>query len=270
MENRICFTCTCLRSKETILSFKPLFKEGFGGVEMFYPYNMEQSKKDEYKEAVKELIKDEDITMVMHLPHGKTSDLSRDDDKEYEKEVFQRYLDAIDYGKEFGVERYTLHLGVRSINGHNNSIDGLIEKVKKLCDRAYPAKIMIENMPSNFEFGAYSDELRFLFNKINKPNLRLIYDTGHGHVAMKSTVLEKKLLDDFKDELYHFHINDNDTTRDMHGKIGSGTVEFEKIFKDLKKNNYQGLFCLEILFSTVDDLREYANSLKSILNKLDI
>ena len=268
--NRICFTCTCLRSRETILSFKPLFKEGFGGVEIFYPYNMDQDKIDNYTEAVKELIDGEDLTMVMHLPHGKMSELSRDDDKEYEEVTFKRYFDAIDYGKKFGVERFTLHLGCKNYNGHENDVNKLISKVQALCDYAYPAKIMIENMPSSFEFGAYNDELRYLFNEINRSNLRLIYDTGHGHVAMKSTALEKKLLDDFKDELYHFHINDNDTSRDMHAKIGSGTVEFEKIFKDLKKNNYQGLFCLEILFSTCDDLREYANSLKKILNNIDI
>lgn len=267
MKNRLSFICTCLRSYETIMSFKNLFREGFSGVEIFYPYDMDQDKIDGYTKAITDLLDGEDdLVRIMHLPYGKTSDLARDTDEEYSKVVFERYLKAIDYAKKFNVDRFTLHLGTRSTGNYEK----LIDKVIKLCDYAYPANIMIENMPSEVEFGAYEDELVDIFNKVNRPNLKLIYDTGHGHVANKNTVLENKLLNDFKDRLYHFHINDNDSTCDQHRRCGDGNVEFEKVLKDLKKNGYDQVFSLEILFNTVDDLRDYAKDFVEILKKVEV
>jgi len=263
MENKLCFTCTCLRSYETIQSFKPLFKEGFGGVEIFYPYNVTDEVKETYTKAITELLKDEDVVRVMHLPYGHNSDLSIDDE-EAASVIVKRYLDAIDYGKRFGVVRYTLHLGFRS----TGNINKLIERVRLLCDFAYPGCIMIENMPHEVEFGASNDELTYLFKTINKSNLRFIYDTGHGHVENKNTALEKKMLDDHQNILLHFHINDNDSTKDQHICVGKGNIEFEKVLADLVNYNYQGLFCLEILYNTADDLREYAKAFTKVLKNV--
>lgn len=267
MKNKISFTCTCARSYETIMSFKPLFKEGFGGVEIFYPYDMDIDKINTYTKAIHDLLDGEkDVVRIMHLPYGKSSDLAKDDDKEYSDIVYQRYFDAIDYAKMFDVDRFTLHLGMRSTGNY----DKLITKIQGLCDYAYPGMIMIENMPCDCEYGAFESELDDIFKRVSRSNLKLIYDTGHGHVAMKNTSLEKKLLDDYKDKLYHFHISDNDSSADKHGRIGSGNIEFVSIFKDLKKNGYDQVFSLEILYNTVDDLRNYADSLKEILRKVEI
>lgn len=267
MKNRISFTCTCARSYETIMSFKSLFKEGFGGIEIFYPYDMDKERIDSYTKAITDLLDGEaGIVRIMHLPYGRSSDLAKDDDKEYSDIVYKRYFDAIDYAKKFDVDRFTLHLGTRITGNY----DKLITKIQGLCDYAYPRMIMIENMPCDIEYGTYEDELDDIFKKVNRSNLKLIYDTGHGHVAMKSTTLEKKLLDDYKDRLYHFHINDNDSSADKHARIGDGNIEFEKLFKDLKKNGYDQMFSLEILYNTVDDLRDYAASLIEILKKVEL
>ena len=68
----------------------------------------------------------------------------------------------------------------------------------------------------------------------------------------------------------NFHINDNDSTADKHARIGNGNIEFEKLFKDLKKNGYDQVFSLEILYNSVDDLRDYAASLIEILKKVEL
>lgn len=265
--NKISFTCTCLRSKEDILSYKALFKEGFGGVEIFYPYNVSDEQREIYTSSVEELLRDEKLTRIMHLPHGAGCDLG---DYEHMDFVMKTLEDAILYGKKFGCDRFTLHLGKRREDAKElygkDAVEVVIDKLKELCDYAYPAKIMVENMPSLNEVGCTLEELKYIFESVERCNIKLIYDTGHGHVMLKDTEKEIELLTGLKDYLYHFHINDNDSSRDQHQRIGNGNVEFEKIFGSLE--NYKQMFSLEILFNSSDDLRNYKDSLVGIFKNL--
>lgn len=250
---RLAFTVTPVRSSHTIRQFRELLaKKMFQGIEIFYPYMLDEEGQYQYIEDIKYITKGLDIEIVLHLPHGKDNDLVMT------KNSMLKFFNAIDFGYIFGVKKYTLHLGTK---GRSDYLEKTIRNLNKLCDYAahYDACIMIENMPSENEVGASLEELEYLFKNVDKKNLKFIYDTGHGHVFLKDTLKEKEMLEKLKPYLSHIHVSDNDSTRDAHAKIGEGNIEFSEIFSSI--SDYMGLYCLEILFNDYLDLKEYREDL---------
>ena len=250
---RLAFTVTPVRKSHTIRQFRELLtKKLFQGIEIFYPYMLDEEVQYQYIEDIKYITKGLDIEIVLHLPHGDGNDLVMT------KNSMLRFYNAIDFGHIFNVKKFTLHLGSK---GRSDYLEKTIRNLDKLCDYAanYDACIMVENMPSDAEVGASLEELEYLFKNVDKKNLKFIYDTGHGHVFLHDTSKEIEMLEKLKPYLCHLHISDNDSSRDAHAKIGSGNIEFDKIFASLK--DYDGLYCLEILFNDYLDLKEYRDDI---------
>ena len=116
---------------------------------------------------------------------------------------------------------------------------------------------MIENMPDIHEMGYSPEEIRNIIDTVNLPNVKFILDFGHANV---SEFPIESYIDLLKDKLFHLHIHDNDGTRDQHKPLGTGNIPFKKLFKKL--NDYNELFCMEILYESVDNLIQYENDLK--------
>ena len=78
---RLCFTITSLRSSKTIREFRELIsKKLFQGIEIFYPYNLDEEGMQRYKEDIEYILKGhDDVEVVMHLPHGMENDLISQD-----------------------------------------------------------------------------------------------------------------------------------------------------------------------------------------------
>ena len=70
-----------------------------------------------------------------------------------------------------------------------------------------------------------------------------------------------------KDDLMHLHVSDNDGTRDKHARIGSGTIDYQLFFDTLNSIGYDGLCSSEVLFNTVDDLKQIACDIDKYLEK---
>lgn len=261
MQMRCSFTITCLRDPEVIKANRGLLERNlFQGIEIFYPYQLDDNGKDNYTNAIKELIKGLDIEVVLHLPHGGyDNDLCRN-----EEVVIKRFFDAIDYGKMFNVKKYTLHLGSTANKTKEEYLNISINNVKRLCEHANDANIMIENMPCDNEVASTIEEMKYIIEQVNKCNCKLIYDTGHGHVSYKDIEKEKEFLKTLKPYLYHIHISDNDSTRDMHAPIGTGNIDFKDLFSVIIED-YKELYCLEILYKDHNDLEKYYNDLINAL-----
>ena len=256
---RFSFTCTSKREIDVIYSFKDLFINNiFQGIEIFYPYNLDQEGYNNYTKAISDITDKQNIEIVLHLPHGGIdNDLIRCGD------VIKRFYKAIDYGKMFNVKKYTLHLGSTLNLGQKEYLEKATSVLDKLCSYAYPSIIMIENMPSDKEIGSTKYELDYLLKRVNKENLGLIYDTGHGHVKMNDNKKERNFINHFHDYIYHFHINDNLGLTDSHSPIGAGNIDFKNLFMNY---NYNHLICLEILYKTKEDLIKYKEEfLKALL-----
>ena len=259
---KCCFTINQHRTTEEFLSYEKLIKEGFfQAVELFYPYDKTTEQQKLYEENAKNLMK-YDIEFVLHLPFGFRNDLLNE--AEYDT-IIQRMKDAIDFGEKFSVNKYTLHLGGYKNNelGRKYFVDKCVETMKILCDYAYPSYIMIENMPGFNELGYAPEEIKTILEQTNKSNAKFIIDFGHANVS------EYKIKDyiyTLKDYLIHTHISDNDGSCDQHKPIGFGNIDYKEIYSLMNEINYKELYCLEIIYHTSEELKNYQKKLLEIIN----
>lgn len=260
-----CFTINCMRTKEDFIDYDKIITDNiFQGVELFYPYNVDEEQAKLYTEEVTKLINNhKNLEVVLHLPHGGTNNLLT---KDYELNgpVIERMKDAILYASKFRVKKLTLHLGSAFKNydcNRDKLVDKVIEALEILCDYAwqYEMYVMIENMPRDIELGYTVSELEYIFTNCKKDNLKFILDTGHAHVSCCEVTDYITRLGKY---LYHMHFSDNHGLTDEHKPINTGTIDFVKVFTELNNIKYNGLHCLEILFNKASDQVGYANTIE--------
>ncbi len=259
-----CFTINPLRSLEEIRSYHILFqKDIFQAVEIFYPNPETPEQFNDYTKGIQEIYDEFPfIEFVIHLPFGIENDLCN---LTRYKDVVLKVKDAITYASKFDVNKATLHLGyLYSGTARQHYLNHINDVLIDLCEFASEVgiDIMIENMPSDTELGYTPDEILNIIVNTGMSNLKFILDTGHANVSAYS--IESYLVKLSK-YLLHIHLNDNNGVRDEHLPLGAGTINFPEFFNKIRMMNYRKLFCLEILYDTVDDLIDYANT----LNKYD-
>ncbi len=256
-----CFTINPKRTREEFISYEELIKNNiYQAIEIFNPYRESIEQLNQYTSSVKELReKYPNLEIVLHLPHAVDNGLLLDE--HLNKGSLKIMMQSADYAHQFGVKKLTLHLGHIDQNiDRSYYVDKIIPTLRELCDYVAGNNqvIMIENMPNPCELGYSPEELLEIIKRTNRDNLKFIFDTGHAHCSSYNDTDFLYLL---KDYLYHIHYNDNDGSRDMHARLGSGNIDFEKHFKALKDINYSELHCMEVIYKTSDDLLLYASDL---------
>ena len=260
---KTCFTINQNRKTDEFKTYEMLIKDDlFQAVEIFYPYDKTIEEQITYENNAKKFEK-YNIEFVLHLPFGPKSDLLNEEQYNI---ILQRMKDGIDFGKKFNVKKYTLHLGSfkKDKVDRKYSVNKCIETMKILCDYAYPSYIMIENMPGFNELGYSPNEIKEILVKTNKPNAKFIIDFGHANVSEYSI---KDYIYTLKDYLVHTHISDNDGSCDQHKPIGYGNIDYKEVYSLMNEVNYKELYCLEIIYHTSEDLKEYQ---KKLLESLKI
>ena len=63
----------------------------------------------------------------------------------------------------------------------------------------------------------------------------------------------------------HIHLSDNDGSFDNHNAIGSASIDFKSLFKELKRIGYNGILVVE-----VKDPQAVSESLDFLKNNLNI
>lgn len=81
------------------------------------------------------------------------------------------------------------------------------------------------------------EQLDYLLNKVNHPNVQAMFDTHHANMEEKKLGSAIELI---ASKLGHFHISENDR-----GTPGSGHVDFDETFATLKKVSYSGWLTIE-------------------------
>ena len=267
---RKCYTINPNRTKEEIQSYKELLlSKEYVGVEIFYPYRKTKEEIEIYKNAVLEYQSIENVEYVCHLPYGPDSNLATFLNID---EIMLRFKNAIDFASNFNVKKLTLHPGFNdSTLSRSDAIKTAATHIKELCRyaRKYEMIVMLENLIGDTELMRTPEEYFELKNLIQEDNLKFIFDAAHYHASKfcNNTSQIVEFLHAVKDDLMHLHISDNDGTRDMHARIGLGTIDYSMYFKELQKVGYTGLYSSEVLFNSVSDLRQTAIDMDNELKK---
>lgn len=100
-----------------------------------------------------------------------------------------------------------------------------------MADRVaeYGARLMLENV---YEDGP--DDIQFLFENQKNPKIGFCLDTGHSTAFGQADL--KVWLNTLGPYLGQLHLHDNLGNDDEHLAIGSGVIDFSKLFKFFKKS----------------------------------
>ena len=79
---------------------------------------------------------------------------------------------------------------------------------------------------------------------VNNDNIGLCFDSGHNHAHFKDELDLKR----FKNKIFAVHLHDNKGELDEHLLPFDGTINWNKVIKDLKDNNYDGPITLELCY----------------------
>jgi len=137
--------------------------------------------------------------------------------------------------KKLGIKKLILPMYGKS-NIDEKNFFKFVKSLQKICNLSYKNKIQVL-LEGNFEPKLYFN----LKKKIKCNNLYLVIDTGN-RINLKRNMYDDMQL--FKKHIKHIHIKDkNDLKKNV--KLKAGNVDFNLLFKTLKKIRYKGNFTIE-------------------------
>jgi sugar phosphate isomerase/epimerase len=113
----------------------------------------------------------------------------------------------------------------------------LASVLKEACDCAAEQHVtVVFEYTNRFEINTINnlDEALWVIHKVAKPNLGLLLDTGHSYLE-DADVYEALMR--ARGYVKHIHLHDSDSSPPG---IGSGVLDFDRIFGILKEINYAG------------------------------
>lgn len=137
------------------------------------------------------------------------------------------------------------------------SLDAIVERADQLG-----LMLCIENMFPRSNSLVNPEDFIKIFERF--PTLKLTLDTGHGHMGSRGGKRLFDFIDRFHDRIGHIHANDNFGKEDNHLPIGTGTVDFPKVIKALKKVAYDATITLEVFSRDRDYLKISKEKLKAM------
>ncbi len=196
----------------------------------------------------------------------------------YNKEWTPTQEEQLKYIREKKLNVIFAHLGYKNINDiwlPNEDGDRLVDTYKKdikTCkDNNIPMVIMHltskSEAPMYNEIGLkrlqdivdYADSLNvkvafentkikgyldYVIENINNKNVGICFDSGHYHAHFDDDLDFNK----FKNRIFAIHLHDNDKSEDQHLIPFDGTLDWEKVIKNLKESNYNGPITMELCY----------------------
>jgi sugar phosphate isomerase/epimerase len=164
---------------------------------------------------------------------------------------------SLDVAKELGAERVVVHpphatgIGKKALKTtRRNSIESLNEVLEKAYSLGLLASL--ENMtPGSFSLSE-PDDFREVFK--DHPQVEMTLDLGHAHIASENEDRTLAFIGRFSSKIGHIHLSDNRGLGDDHLPVGAGSVNFQKIIKELRSFGYDNTMTLEIFSPDSDYL----------------
>lgn len=123
------------------------------------------------------------------------------------------------------------------------SLHLLKESLRELIDHAAAKEVRIG---IEYEPGLLIEryeELASLLDEMNSPYLGANLDLGHSHVLREDS---EKVIGGLSPKIFHIHLEDIRLGKHYHLIPGSGDMDFETLFKILRKYAYEGFITVEL------------------------
>ena len=252
-------------------------------VEIKWPCNYLGMDSDSYVRGIRELIRRYPVSVSCHIPTnldmGQTNLGMR-------RELIRQIRECIDYASELRTSILPLHPGTIMTMDIPASADSETKKrliaagerkkdaarrmtaevVSEVADYAkqYHMTIALENLLLPQEVAHTAEDLKNIVDSCGQENVKALFDCGHAH-RVKADVGD--FVRTLGNRICHVHINDNDTTCDLHAQMGEGTIPYARMFQALREIHYEGALVMETDYKGVDDLLTSSDILDRYLKK---
>ena len=151
------------------------------------------------------------------------------------KKVVEQTLALVSKGKELGIQKLIIPLFENSELNHNNYKD-YKDVIIEISDAAKDSNILI-----CVETILNGEQLLEIFDYYDHSNISCVFDTGN-RIAFKHDIYSDIILLDH--HIKHVHIKDK-TSKDENVLLGTGLVNFHKVFQSLSEIKYRGPYTFE-------------------------
>ena len=176
---------------------------------------------------------------LLHAPYNELFPCAID--KKARELAAYRYRQAIDLAKRYGAKKVIIH------GGYNPRIyfpvwyvEQSIAFWKAFLEEDPGVQIVLENV--------LEEDPQWLLNivkGVNDPRLRLCLDIGHVNAYSKVPVMD--WLEAWAPCISHFHIHNNDGSRDQHNALDDGTIPVKEFLLRAEELCPDSTFTLELM-----------------------
>ncbi|MBQ6099661.1 MAG: sugar phosphate isomerase/epimerase [Methanobrevibacter sp.] len=152
--------------------------------------------------------------------------------------------DSIDFANKINAEAVVVHPGLASFLAKKYFLDKVYsianDSIKEIGEYGHDLGVLttIENMPT-FDAMIYQD-MKKLDDLLVSLDMAMTLDIGHANHA--GYTADEMYFDSIK----HIHAHDNFGDDDAHLTLGEGSIELNTIINNLEKNNYDGIYIIEV------------------------
>ncbi len=224
---------------------------------------------EEDVQKFKELAKENKIeNLLAHAPYTLNAAAAKPELRNFAKETMIDDLKKMEY---FPGNMYNFHPGSHVGQGVEVGTEYIIEMLNDIIKPEQTTKVLLETMAGKgSEIGKDFEEIKNIMNKIKlKDHIGVcldtchIFDGGYDIVNKLDEVIEEFDQIIGLDKLYAIHLNDSmnecNSHKDRHAKIGEGNIGLEALVKVI---NHPKLKDLPFFLETPNDLEGYGKEIK--------
>ena len=209
--------------------------------------------------------------ILAHAPYTMNLCSDKEDIRDFAKNMMKEDLERMEY---LPGNMYNFHPGSHVGQGTEKGIEYIVKALNEVLTENQTTTVLLETMAGKgSEIGRTFEELKMIMDKVYlKDKLGVCLDTCHINDAGYDVSNIDKVLEEFDkviglDYLKAIHLNDSmnerDSHKDRHQKIGKGTIGIENIEKII---NNPILKKLPFYLETPNDLDGYAKEIKLLRN----
>ena len=154
----------------------------------------------------------------------------------------ERYRQVIRVAEEYGIRKIVVH------GGYNPRIYFPIWYTEQ---SVLFWKEFVQEIPEDMVFcleNVFEEEpamLTEIIRQVNDPRIRMCLDVGHVNAYSPISVME--WLEQCADLTEHFHIHNNDTSRDAHEQLMDGTIPMKELLARIAEKCPNATLTLELM-----------------------